>query len=141
MSQCPECDRQFDTERGMRIHYGHKHDDPAHSECPECGETFRSRERKYCSEECRSSAVSYEGENNPHYQGGKDRTECDICGAEFEYYPSEKPGLYCSECVEHENWRHEPDNTGENSHLWSGGKQEFNCDHCEDTVERYPGRV
>lgn len=37
-------------------------------------------------------------------------TECTHCGQEFQYYPSEKPGKYCEECVNDEDvhWTEKP---------------------------------
>jgi hypothetical protein len=98
-------------------------------------------EKKYCSEDCRDAAVSHEGENNPNYSGGKTETECEICGGTFEYYPSEKKGLYCPTCVESEDWRPKQDFSGEDNPRWNGGKQEYECDVCGDTVERHPSGV
>lgn len=140
---CPTCEREFDGERGMRVHHALAHDEHApNRECADCGEWFYSKvERKYCSDECRENSVSFEGENNPNYSGGKTATECEICGDEFEYYPSEKPGKYCPDCVENEDWRHDPDVSGEEHPRWNGGPREVDCEMCGATVERRASRV
>lgn len=140
---CPTCERTFDSRRGLAVHHSHVHDEKLpNRECAECGTAFHCpHEKKYCSETCRDTAVSYEGENNPNYGGGKTETECEICGVSFEYYPSAKAGLYCSDCVESEQWRHERDIEGERNPRWSGGKTEYECDVCGDTVSRHSGRV
>ena len=99
---CPTCGRVFDSRRGLGVHHSVVHDEKLpNRECAACGEKFHAEyEKQYCSEECHDEAVSYQGEANPHYQGGKETTGCEICGAEFEYYPSavvRKPShtLYC----------------------------------------------
>jgi hypothetical protein len=95
----------------MRVHHALVHDERLpNRECADCETRFYSEEeRKYCSESCRDESVSFEGEANPNYRGGKETTDCEICGEGFEYYPSEKPGLHCPSCVEGQNWRHRPD--------------------------------
>ncbi|MFB6085032.1 MAG: HNH endonuclease [Halorientalis sp.] len=140
---CPTCGRGFDSHRGLGVHHSHTHGEKLpNRECAECGTTFHCKhEKKYCSEDCRDAAVSYEGENNPNYSGRKTETECEICGEPFDYYPSEKKGLYCPTCVKTEDWRPEQDFSGEDNPRWNGGKQEFECDVCGDKVERHPGRV
>lgn len=140
---CPTCGKRFDTTRGLGVHHSAAHDELLpNRECAACGETFHSEhERKYCSDDCRLGAVSFEGTENPNYDGGKSETVCELCGDSFRYYPSEKPGRHCPDCVENENWRYEPDNTGENSPLWNGGKRTLDCDNCGATFERRPGLI
>ncbi len=71
--------------------------------------------------------------------GARETTSCEICGAEFEYWPSEKPGFYCPDCVQNESWRTVPDPPeGEKNVLWKGGKIEKPCAVCGETIERYP---
>lgn len=67
--------------------------------------------------------------------------ECDRCGESFEYYPSDKPGVYCPDCVE-------------DSEAFLGDPQERDaerversCKHCgrsmsvlRSTVERGHGK-
>lgn len=127
----------------MRVHHSSAHGEKLpNRECANCGTAFYSEhERKYCGETCRDTTVSFEGSNNPNYRGGKATGECEICGASFEYYPSGKPGIYCSSCVESENWRHRPDMSGENSHRWNGGPVELACDICESTFHRHPNAI
>jgi hypothetical protein len=108
-------------------------------DCNHCGTEFYSRhEKKYCSEKCRENGVTRTGSNNPTKQGGKTTTTCEICGTTFEYYPCAKRGLYCSDCVETENWRHDPDIDGENNPRWNGGKRTVACEVCGTTEERWP---
>lgn len=110
--------------------------------CANCGERFHNEyEVKYCSESCREVSVSFEGEANPNYRGGKETTACEICGDHFEYYPSEKPGKYCSSCVDAGDWRDPPGISGPDHPRWKGGKLAMTCDVCEREFERYPSNV
>jgi hypothetical protein len=141
--ECPTCGRTFEARRGLGVHHSHAHDERLpNRECDHCGGEFYSNyEKRYCSEACLLESDSYTGENNPNYRGGKETTACDICDDEFEYYPSEKRGLYCSECVETEQWRHTVSLEGEDSPHWTGGKLDLECDVCGDSFQRHPGRI
>lgn len=60
----------------------------------------------------------------------------------FEYYPSEKKGLYCPTCVENEQWRTVPEPSyGPDNNRWNGGNVELECPICGDTFERHPGSM
>lgn len=104
MHECPSCDESFDTRRGLGVHHSAAHGERLpNRECARCGEAFYSEyEKKYCSDECRDASVSFEGTNNPNYQGGKTTTECELCESTFEFYQSEKPGRFCGKCIETE---------------------------------------
>lgn len=136
--ECPTCGATFDTRRGLGVHHSAAHDELLpNRECHHCGDKFHSEhERKYCSEACRGAAVSFAGENNRNYRGGKETSTCEFCGDEFQYYPSAKPGLYCETCVDTERWRHERDIEGDRNPRWSGGRLELECDHCGATFGR-----
>lgn len=140
---CPVCGDEFDSSRGLGVHHSAAHGTLLpNRECSNCGQEFHCKhEKKYCSEKCLHDAVSYEGANNPHYQGGKETTECEICGDEFDYYSSEKPGLYCAECVKTESWRYRPQLDGPDHPRWKGGKRELECEVCGTTFERYPSEI
>lgn len=140
---CPACEREFDTSRGLRVHHSAVHGTKLpNRECDHCGREFYCEHRnKYCSEECLDEAVSYKGKAHPNWKGGKETTECEICGSEFEYYPSEKKGLYCSDCVKTESWRYRPDISGPDHPRWNGGKREVECEVCGTTVKRHPGNM
>jgi hypothetical protein len=143
MHECPTCGQEFSSQRGLGVHHSQTHDELLpNRECHECGEEFHSEhEKRYCSEDCRDAAVSFEGENHPNYSDAKEETECDICGTKFEYYLSEKKGLYCSTCVEEENWRYRPKITGKDHPRWSGGEQELACDWCDAKVVRQQNNI
>lgn len=72
----------------------------------------------------------------------KESTECVLCGAQFEYYPSDKRGLYCADCVRNEAWRTVPEPpTGPDNPLWNGGRVELVCPICGSEFERFPSAV
>ena len=95
---CPTCGKPLNTEQGMRQHHTKVHDDQRPNRtCKACDERFydpKSR-RTYC-KDCYTGS----GTQNGNWKDAKERTECERCGNEFEYYPSDKDGVYCSACVE-----------------------------------------
>lgn len=137
---CPTCDRTFDSRRALRIHYGHVHEgNLPNRKCARCGASFYSRhEQKYCSDACRERSVSFEGPENPNYRDAERVGTCNICGSEFEFYPSEKTGKYCSTCVDSKEWREPPTRSGASNPRWTGGKRVYECTECGSDVERYP---
>ncbi|NLV12981.1 HNH endonuclease [Haloarcula argentinensis] len=140
---CPTCGRVFDSRRGLGVHHSRVHDERLpNRECDRCGTEFYAESaRAYCSEACHDAAVSYEGEANPNFSDAKEQTNCDICNATFEYYPSQKDGVYCPDCVETAAWRDPPQRTGVAHHSWSGGKLSVSCDVCDARIERYPSQI
>lgn len=140
---CPTCGRDFESRRGLGVHHSSVHDERLpNRKCDRCGTEFYSdSERVYCSDECHDSAVSYEGEANPNYKDAKEETDCVLCETTFEYYPSEKKGLYCADCVENASWRDPPVISGSDHHRWNGGKITLSCDVCDATVERHPSMI
>lgn len=141
--RCPTCGDTFDSSRGLGVHHSAVHDELLpNRECACCDELFHSEhERKYCSEDCRDRSTSFAGADNPNYRGGKETTTCEICEETFRYYPSEKPGLYCPECVKNEQWRHEREISGTQNPRWGGGTVELDCDNCGVTFERHPSNI
>lgn len=140
---CPTCGESFDTRRGLGVHHSSAHDERLPNRtCSHCSQQFYcDYQKKYCSEDCRTEAVSYEGAANPNYQGKKTTTTCENCSREFDYYPSEKEGVFCSDCVENTDWQEPPKLEGPDHPRWSGGKVELDCTICDETVERYPSNV
>lgn len=137
---CPSCDRNLNTERGKKQHHTKVHGESLpNCTCKGCGEDFyhSSSSRSFC-EDCDPR----KGENNPNYKNAKEKTTCNECGAEFEYYPSDKKGLYCSNCqrekvteenlVEYES----EDIMGEDNPRWSGGFHEVECCYCEEITKK-----
>lgn len=64
--------------------------------CAGCSREFYDEKarRKYC-EECDPNA----GQNNGNWKDAKKRGTCRTCNTVFSYYPSNKEGVYCSDCV------------------------------------------
>lgn len=143
MQECPTCERTFESRRGLGVHHSSVHDERLPNRtCDNCEERFFSNyAKRYCSDECHDEVVSYEGDDNPNYSDATVETECEICGNTFEYYPSNKEGLYCETCVETENWHHEPDISGEEHPRWKGGKRELSCTGCGSRVDRHPWNI
>lgn len=96
--ECPTCEESFDTEQGMRIHHGHVHDEKLPNRtCKGCESEFYDPKSRleYC-DDCNPNA----GENNGNWKGATETADCKLCESEFSYYPSDKDGVYCPECVE-----------------------------------------
>lgn len=136
---CPTCHASFDTKRGRGVHHVLVHGERLPNRtCDYCGLSFYSDyAKRYCSRECLLESDSYAGENNPNYKGGKESAECEICGSSFEFYPSDKQGLFCTNCVETEQWQTPPGLTGPDNPQWTGGKLEATCQVCGATVRRH----
>ena len=95
---CPTCEKSLSSERGMRQHHTKVHGEPLPNRtCNGCEREFYDPKarRTYCGE-----CYSERGTQNGNWKNAKEQTECDRCGSEFRYYPSEKDGVYCSDCVE-----------------------------------------
>lgn len=95
--ECPTCDKEVETEQGLRIHHTRVHDVTLpNRQCTGCGSWFYDPQSrlKFC-DDCDANA----DEHNGNWQGAKETTDCEQCGSSFKYYPSEKPGIYCPNCV------------------------------------------
>lgn len=98
--------------------------------CPTCSDTFDT-----------DRAVSIHHKLSHGESIATDESNCKNCGDRFEYYPSDKDGIYCSDCVDKVTWEAGAANdnipTGENSPVYSGGPNTFTCDFCESEFESY----
>lgn len=95
---CPTCGKVLPTQQGMRQHHAKVHDELLPNRtCKGCGTAFHDTDAKrdYC-DDCNPNA----GENNGNWTDARETTECERCGDEFSYYPSDKEGIYCSDCIE-----------------------------------------
>jgi RNase P subunit RPR2 len=94
---CPTCGKELATEQGVRIHHAQVHEESLpNRECADCGAAFydpQSR-RTFC-DDCDANT----GRANGNWRGAKESTNCKRCEAAFEYYPSNKEGVYCPDCV------------------------------------------
>jgi len=89
--------RTLTTERGT-WHHAKVHDDPLPNRtCKGCGTEFYDGKAQlaFC-DNCNPNA----GKHNGNWKDAKETADCRICGAEFDYYPSEKKGVYRPHCVE-----------------------------------------
>lgn len=94
---CPTCRKALATQQGMRQHHTQVHGESLPNRtCKGCSAEFYDTDAKrdYC-DDCNPNA----GENNGNWKGAKETTECDRCDDEFSYYPSDKEGIYCPECI------------------------------------------
>lgn len=141
--ECPICGLLCKSEHGLNRHYHIQHNKRyLNRTCNHCEKKFRSTfPKKYCSDDCLEAAAPYAGNSNPNYRGAKRTTECKQCGGEFEYYPSEKEGLFCADCVRGGNWQTLPDTTGRNNPRWKGGKRTTECHICGEEIARYPSNM
>ena len=98
---CAESGKDFYSDVTMRQHHTKVHGQQLpNCTCNACGEDFfnKGADRKYC-DDCKYE-YTHQGENNPNYSAKKESTSCRECGGTFEYYPSEKEGVFCPDCVE-----------------------------------------
>lgn len=96
--ECPKCDKILRTLQGLRIHHTKIHDEHLPNRtCQDCKTQFYDpkSQRVYC-DDCNPNA----GQNNGNWKNGTETAECKLCGETFDYYPSDKKGVYCSTCVE-----------------------------------------
>lgn len=129
---CPTCGKSFDSEHGMGIHYGHNHEGTLPNRtCNGCEVEFYDPNSRlnYC-DDCDPNA----GENNGNWKGAKEVGTCQLCRTEFLYYPSEKKGTYCSECVESADSLL-PENPAAKDRVVAV------CSYCETTIEVCPSRI
>jgi len=141
--RCPSCERSFATLRAVRVHHSRTHGtNLPNRRCANCETEFHAEhERKYCSGQCREASTSRSGRQNPNYKGAKTVGECELCGAAFEFYPSDKSGRYCPDCVDSRTWQKPPVATEADNPRWKGGKRDVDCVVCGTTVERYPSNI
>jgi 5-methylcytosine-specific restriction endonuclease McrA len=126
--ECPTCGKILATEQGMRQHHTEVHGESLPNRtCDDCGIEFYDpkSQRTYC-EDCYSEA----GEKNGNYAGATEMADCARCGASFEYYPSNKDGVYCSECVaDADGFLGTP-----YAETVDAERIERNCDYCDEPM-------
>jgi len=123
MKDCPECAKNFDNERGLKVHVGKKHPSIELScsskedrECVICGTEFteyQSVAKKTCSKKCSDELKSQSLNGRNTSAGGSSNVVCENCGDKFLRWNSQiekYENHFCSkEC--HNEWR-----TGRDSH-------------------------
>ncbi|WP_121742567.1 HNH endonuclease [Natronorubrum halophilum] len=130
---CPTCGKSLATEQGMRQHHTKVHGDPLPNRtCKGCESEFydpKSR-RKFC-EECNPNA----GKHNGNWSDASETATCTSCGDSFSYYPSNKDGTYCPECVRSADGLL-PENPSD-----PGERVAVTCQYCETGLEVVPSRA
>jgi len=127
MPECPRCDKDLPTDRGVKVHHAKIHGESiagVETECAFCGTTFRARsdnydanDRNYCSDKCLA----------------KDRRDdlsavCANCGVELDHAPyriRQSERNFCSDACRGE-WDAE-NRTGQNHWNWRGGKSTYDA--------------
>lgn len=94
------------------------------SECPTCGDKFDTSG----------------GMKRHHYYShgesiAKEETNCNGCGCKFQYYPSDKKGLYCSNCVKTTQYRTVPKQKSGKQHP-RYSRRTVKCENCESPISR-----
>lgn len=131
----PTCPRELRTEQGMRQHHAKVHGESLPNRtCEGCGMEFYDQKARlsYC-DECNPNG----GEHNGNYRDAEETAECRLCGTEFEYYPSDKDGVFCPSCVEEAE-----EFLGAPSWEVRGIERiEFDCEQCDTTFDLPPSDV
>lgn len=123
---CPTCDRTLNTKQGVRMHHTRIHDEHLPNRtCKGCNtEFYDSKSRlEYC-DDCDPNA----GKHNGNYRDATEETECKRCDSQFEYYPSDKDGVYCPSCVE------DADEFLGDPHCKDAERVEKECKYCGDEM-------
>lgn len=129
------CTATFETEHGMRVHFGHRHKDGMDTErCTVCGEEYEvapsdQGRRKTCSHGC-----------NRERRSRKVTITCAECGAKKRrkrHRLNHAENQFCSPSC-HDRWRSKNQN-GADHHQYE--RVEVECSICEATELRQPHRV
>lgn len=117
----------------MPQHHSSVHGVPRpNRECKGCGSKFYdSKSRRSFCDDCNPNA----GENNGNWKDAKETTDCRTCGSAFEYYPSDKQGIYCPDCVESAAGLL-PENPVEKH-----PREDVECSNCGAELQVLPSRV
>lgn len=139
---CPDCDKSFETKRGLDVHHGRMHDGDLNKinvECANCGNSIQRHGRYiekydkfYCSDECQSDAK--EGEEPPNKN--REVRECDYCSQSFEVTKN-RDKRFCSQTCYH-SWNKETGaRAGENNPQYKE-KLTLECDWCGEDYKVHP---
>jgi CRISPR/Cas system-associated protein Cas10 (large subunit of type III CRISPR-Cas system) len=133
MFDCPFCEYTTESEHGLKIHVGKKHDRSLRPSkpCDWCGEEFEYKksheeQRRFCSMDCKGSFQESEwtNEDHPRWDGGDVTVECEWCDVEYEVAPhKQKDTRFCSrDCFG--SWKSHAW-AGEGSPIWKGGYSRY----------------
>jgi len=133
MFDCPFCEYTTESELGLKIHAGKKHEKSLRPSkpCDWCGEEFEYKksheeQRRFCSMDCKGSFQESEwtNEDHPRWDGGDVTVECEWCGEDYEVAPhKQKDTRFCSrDCFG--SWKSHAW-AGEGSPIWKGGYSKY----------------
>lgn len=130
---CPTCGKSLSNEQGMRQHHTKVHDEPLPNRtCDGCDSEFYDPKARlaYC-DDCDPNV----GEHNGNWKEAQERAICEICDSEFSFYPSDKDGRFCTECVEEADGLL-PENPAEKIE-----RINTECPNCGETIAVLPSRL
>lgn len=88
MQQCPSCEREFDSSRGVSVHHARTHGESISGtivDCDSCGDPINRNpshinDKNFCDYECKGEwqRNNLKGSDNPRYS--KISTKCENCG-------------------------------------------------------------
>lgn len=132
--QCPECERGFDSDMGVKVHYARSHDGSLASptvECSWCGDEKtttnyrkRSREHHFCDHECKGQWQSENHRGRDHPRWSQADAVCEWCGDRYTV-PQHRENLtrFCSKgCHIDALGEKLSKRTGPDHHSWRGGE-------------------
>jgi hypothetical protein len=132
----------------MKVHHAKAHGESIAKEeyeCSQCSATIKRHPSKattdevFCNHQCRANWESENctGENHPRYN--RVEYECDWCGEVVEKTPStieRNENNFCSKVCS-ASWKENSEQWEENTHpCWDGGKDEYECDWCDEVFTR-----
>ena len=131
--KCPTCGAEQATEQGMRQHHTKVHDDPLPNRCCSgCDAAFYDpKARQEFCDDCDSNA----GKHNGNWKGAMETSTCKICSESFKYYPSNKEGTYCQDCVD------EAEGLLPENPQQKGPRKTIFCRSCGSELEARPSEV
>jgi len=146
-SNCPSCDRSFESSRGLRSHHAQAHGEKLRNwvECDWCGSDTentppKDSDKNFCDRSCYAQWQSENetGENAAGWKGGKVDLVCDQCGNDYKRKPAEADeSRFCSkEC--HNAWMSENNNGIDHP---CAKDSTFECSWCGDVQHRAPANL
>lgn len=143
-TECPTCGRDdFASVGGMKIHHNQAHGESiagVEIKCDRCGSQklievshYNRTERNFCSDKCRSAALSESRSGTWEHTGGESaEVVCSQCGTAFERYASRIDGRkhFCDDSCRAEYWSENFSGEDcwfwqETHHNWKGGSQPY----------------
>ncbi len=125
---CPTCNREFASVRGVRFHHTTVHGEHLpNRQCTDCETAFFAPNGDWT--RCDDWTTTLQGQRDP--TRGNTTGTCLVCETTFQYYPSEKEGHYCPECVA-------DDDVDCTVHMQSSEQVSVSCANCGDHQSVFP---